>query len=516
MTAIAEEFPDMSADEVFSRSVWVCNAKDLYRGFSPLQHASGRTPDENMRMFESTHERPVNGDIYEDGGFGQNIRAMCLAEKAFIDEQARNRLQRAQMMGQRRLQVFQPGDLVFYWRRQQAGRDHRNFPRGRYLGPARVIATETRVEEDGSRPGSVVWLHRGGHLLRAAPEQLRLASAREQYLEEMQGAVELPWTITKLATDPRRRTYINLEEEGNPDEMELAEDAEQPDVPRDSGGVEHGAEGQARHRISMKRPPRDPVPGEEPAKVPRPPSSTSARPRSSRASSSGHQEMEWDQSAEIQALFAGNTSNAAVEIEVEMPTTKRGIRKFAQNPCAYIAQKLKTKQAEVHERQLDPDEFMKFQKAEQKEVHNFIAAECFRTWQGRDIQEHEILGMRWLLSWKYDEKYKDEGGRKAKARAIILGYQDHNYQHRETSAPTPSKSGRQLYFQMAAWKRFKVEKGDISGAFLQGDDLEEDMWCRPLPEICKELGIAEGTPMLMKKAAYGLVQAPLHWVSISV
>ena len=54
-------------------------------------------------------------------------------------------------------------------------------------------------------------------------------------------------------------------------------------------------------------------------------------------------------------------------------------------------------------------------------------------------------------------------------------------------------------------------KGDVSGAFLQGDDLAEALWCRPLPEICAELGVAQDTPMLLTKAAYGLVQAPLQW-----
>ena len=242
MTAIAEEFPEMTVDEVFGRSIWVCNAKDLYRGFSPLQHASGRTPDEDMRLFDSVEEKPVNGDIYEDGGFGQNIRAMCLAEKTFVDEQARQRLQRAHIAGQRKLRVFHPGDLVYYWRRQQAGREHQSFPKGRYLGPARVIATETRQEEDGHfRAGSIVWLHRSGRLLRAAPEQLRLASPREQHLEELQGHVELPWTITKLATDPKRRTFTDLVPEGNPDDMELEEHPEGPEYQAPT------------HRVSGKR-----------------------------------------------------------------------------------------------------------------------------------------------------------------------------------------------------------------------------------------------------------------------
>ena len=56
-----------------------------------------------------------------------------------------------------------------------------------------------------------------------------------------------------------------------------------------------------------------------------------------------------------------------------------------------------------------------------------------------------------------------------------------------------------------------MKKGDVSGAFLQGDRLTEEMWCRPLPEIAKALGVDENAPMLMTRAAYGLVQAPLHW-----
>ncbi|CAE7495362.1 unnamed protein product, partial [Symbiodinium pilosum] len=56
---------------------------------SVLEALAPEFPD--MRMFETTDEKPLNNDVFEDGGFGQNIRAMCLAEKAFIDEQARQR-----------------------------------------------------------------------------------------------------------------------------------------------------------------------------------------------------------------------------------------------------------------------------------------------------------------------------------------------------------------------------------------------------------------------------------------
>ena len=41
--------------------------------------------------------------------------------------------------------------------------------------------------------------------------------------------------------------------------------------------------------------------------------------------------------------------------------------------------------------------------------------------------------------------------------------------------------------------------------------MEEELWCRPVKEITVALGLPEHTPMLMCKAAYGLVQAPLQW-----
>ena len=176
MSAIAEEFPDMSIDEVFSRSIWVGNSRDLYRGFSPLQHASGRTPDEDMRMFETTDEKPVNADIYEDGGFGQNMRATRVAEKAFIDEQARQRIERAslpQRLNKRMESLARVNCVASSWRQ----------------APSRCSGADS--------------------------------PCKERYLTELEGPVELPWTISKLATDPKRRTYVDLEPEGAPPEEEL-------------------------------------------------------------------------------------------------------------------------------------------------------------------------------------------------------------------------------------------------------------------------------------------------------
>jgi hypothetical protein len=213
MESLATDFVDMEIRELFARSIWVCNNQEIYKGYSPLQHALGRAPDEHQRMFECDDVKPVLPSVLADGGFQEDATMRCKAEKAFAEEQAKRRLERAARMGHRRAQVYVPGDLVYYWRKQLQPGDRTSFQTGKFLGPARVIATETRKDEDGIlRPGSVVWVHRGGRLLRCAPEQLRKASPHEQQIEELHGPVELPWTITTLATDPSRRTMWILVE----------------------------------------------------------------------------------------------------------------------------------------------------------------------------------------------------------------------------------------------------------------------------------------------------------------
>ena len=45
------------------------------------------------------------------------------------------------------------------------------------------------------------------------------------------------------------------------------------------------------------------------------------------------------------------------------------------------------------------------------------------------------MGMRWILTWKH----REDGTRKAEARAVLLGYQDPAYKHRSTTAPVQER-----------------------------------------------------------------------------
>ena len=149
-----------------------------------------------------------------------------------------------------------------------------------------------------------------------------------------------------------------------------------------------------------------------------------------------------------------------------------------------------------------------FQEAKGIEVRNFVAAEAFET-----LPDHlkpsltEAIGMRWILTWKL----KEDGSYKAKARAILKGFQDPQYEYRETTTPVMTRMTRQIILQIAAQRRWRVRKGDVTGAFLQGREYPGQLYCVPTPEIAKALGIKEGDIVRVKRGCYGLVDAPIEW-----
>ena len=105
------------------------------------------------------------------------------------------------------------------------------------------------------------------------------------------------------------------------------------------------------------------------------------------------------------------------------------------------------------------------------------------------------MRLRWVLSFKADGR--------AKARLVVVGYQDPRIGSEvKTAAPVISRRGRQLFFVASAHYGFRCCKGDVSGAFLQSDLLNEDggineseeektrhLVCEPVPELCQAIGL---------------------------
>ena len=480
MQALASEFPNMQVGELFARTLWAQNTHDQYLGFTPLQHAFGRSPGKDGELHsEEFQDFPILTERGLSAEFGDDVKAMASAEKAFIDAQASQRLQRAARSGGRALRQFYPGDLVFYWRKQVT-KNHgaSRFGSGRYLWPARVLATETRRDESGEcRPGSVVWLYRAGRLLKAAPEQLRPASAREEAWQELKDDRPIPWTINGVLESSQRKVYDDIQQGWTEAELEAMDEDEEEVQPAPL------------KRLRTKQPLQEVRAAEEMRSV---------------------EEQHILSLAQEGVNEFLNQPGACAEVAIDLPHGKDAKKKgWLRDFEAYVVNQVKKNHVEVSERSMTPEEITLFKAAKDKEVKNFISAQVFERLPERMRPDrNQALRMRWILTWKVDPL---TGARKAKARAVVLGFLDPEYEFRPTASPTMTRSTRQIFLTMCAAYGFRVKKGDVSGAFLQGREYTRHLLCEPLPEILEALGLPPKTLTRLKRAAYGLVEAPIEW-----
>ena len=73
--------------------------------------------------------------------------------------------------------------------------------------------------------------------------------------------------------------------------------------------------------------------------------------------------------------------------------------------------------------------------------------------------------------------------------------------------------GSQCFFGLAASAHMHLHKGDVTAAFLQGDDteLERGGLAEPVQELAKTLKLQPWERGRLRKAVYGLVNAPRAW-----
>ena len=502
MSKLAEQNPEITPQEALSEGIRVFNNREMVRGFSPVQHLLGQSPDETGRFVSS-----LTGQAYEKlienptVGIQESIERMKQAEQALSEWQAHQRVTRALNSRPQKMQDYRPGDLVYFWRKQIKNQGQKLGKHGAFLGPARILAVETHKDTQGNRrPSKSVWCVRGRRLLKCSPEQLRPASHREELLNHLatEGEPSTPWTFPRVAEELGGNEYEDISKEV-PTEMEW-EQAQDP--------VET-APPTRRQRVQKR------------TAEPSGPSTSTGRKAKARSSASLAQETEdeplaecwWNEITEEEfSQVEGHSfwcqQDAAVEIEIPMPESKRGVKTMLGNMESYFVGALKRRAIEVSEKRLSPEDLKRFQEAKDVEVRNFIAAKAFKALP-KELQpsRDQAIGMRWILTWKL----KDDGTSKPKARAILQGYQDPNYEYRSTTTPVMTRMTRQTLLQWSALRRWKVKKGDVSGAFLQGRPYPDTLYCIPCPEITKAMGLSDGEICQVQTGCYGLVDAPLEW-----
>ena len=82
------------------------------------------------------------------------------------------------------------------------------------------------------------------------------------------------------------------------------------------------------------------------------------------------------------------------------------------------------------------------------------------------------MKLRWVLTWKAPEPGSENLPRKAKARLVVVGFQDPDLLKLDRDPPTLSLRSKLIFLASVAARRWKLEKGDIKNAFLQGGETE--------------------------------------------
>ncbi|CAE7653027.1 RE1 [Symbiodinium sp. CCMP2592] len=481
MDKICSTQDQVASETALAHAITSFNAREQVRGFSPIQHVFGRSPDITGRLLQTAGSIPdelVIESATEELEASARLRAE--AEKAHAEWHAAQQIARAKNSRARPRASYQAGDLIYFWRTQESGQGRRSpgTKHGRFLGPARVLAVESKRDEDGShRAGSTVWCVRGRNLIKCCVEQLRDASEREQLLESLaapHGHDPTPWTFTRVAEEIGGNQFQDVSQEvPTAMEWERAQDVLQEAPP-------------PRFRFRGKRAQPEPAEVLTDADPPEPASGSRgpvARTSTPMATWTDAVEERWYQKVPETSWYAQDSAfwtdqTAAVEVSIDMPNSKQGWTKANRCLKSYFVGALKRRAAEVSERHLNPEELQRFRDAKQVEVNNFIASNAFES-----LPEHlapsreQAVNMRWLLTWKV----KEDG--------LHVSYfcKQPPIAHGESSRATSQE------------------------LFKQGREYPDDLFCIPCPEICEAMQIPVGSITKLRRACYGLVDAPLEW-----
>ena len=149
-----------------------------------------------------------------------------------------------------------------------------------------------------------------------------------------------------------------------------------------------------------------------------------------------------------------------------------------------------------------------FRKAMNKEWQSFLdlgAVTVVRGKQAAAIPSSRVLPTRFILT------NKDATGKTliCKARLVCGGHLDPDISLLRTDAPTADTMGVNLVFLLAASKKWVLQAGDVSTAFLSGVNDFRSLYLRPPKE---GLDAVNSNDLLeMQKGVYGLCNAPRLW-----
>ena len=515
------EKPIRTAEEFEQSLIQAFNAKNSLsriKGYSPEQAVLGIS----RRLPGSlTSDASVGSlSMAEDEGpasdqFRVALERRCLARKAFIDADNSSSLRRALLRRSRPLRgPYEVGDLVLYWHRRGANLKRE---RGRWFGPASVVAVE------GTRN---VWLNHSGRLVRACPEQIRPASFREWQQSSVQSPAQGKSPASVFSKNLKGGGFIDLEGEGIPED-EVVSEGYDPSILEQSVGEPDGEQ-------SAGSPPQSETPEEaekqlSPREIPVPESDSEAMepfeipiPNGDFSGDDGSEEdgLLCDGGGDLvfgdDVEFEGFSCDVwEMEIPLETKQEVPVLCASSADESVLLVSDTKKRKVEVKLSSLKSPNQFRMAVAKHKEIGAWLKHSTVRRAAKGKIPESAIMRCRWILSWKgaspTDNPADVAHGQKAKARLVVVGFEDPGVGVVKNDSPTLSKDGRQMVVQQVSSHGWELISFDISTAFLHGDGDGRLLGIHPPPELAEALEMREGETCQLVGGACGRVDAPYLW-----
>lgn len=114
--------------------------------------------------------------------------------------------------------------------------------------------------------------------------------------------------------------------------------------------------------------------------------------------------------------------------------------------------------------------------------------------------DQKLMSTRWVVTEKITEN-----GRITKARLVVRGFEEES--DVKSDSPTVHKESLRLFLGAASTQGYKVHSIDIKAAFLQGKNIDRDIFVQPP----KESGLDNSVVWKLNKCVYGLVDASRNW-----
>ena len=470
------------------------NSLSRVKGFTPEQAVLGkmtRLPCSLVADEQSAGHALAISETPEGVQFRQDLQRREQARVAFIQADNDNAYRRALLRRSRpQMESFEAGDWVLYWRRQKNGG---RGERGRWYGPGQVVCSDRKV----------IWISHCGQLIRAAPEQTRSASMRE-----WKAAMQSP-SLASENYARQTRQIIDLAEQGElPRRTDVEEHGPTPvdrlpvDVIVHGGSVgpdEVSPEATQNDQPEMEvspavshAPDEEEFPELDPSQVPLPDDDDIPF---------GDEELFLAYPNE-QQMWELQLHETEVKPE-DLPTPSQALH------YVLLATPERKKRVEVRLKDLGGEDQKKFELAKAKEIGAWLDHRTVRRVAAGTLSDHQLMRCRWVLTWKPPEK--EGGAKRAKARLVVLGFEDPDLSDIPNDAPTLGKDARQLLLQKIASNRWKLVNFDVSTAFLQGQGDGRKIGILPPVELKRALKMQAGDQCLLEGGAYGRIDAPFLW-----